>query len=114
MADPGCELRSHVAISWPAVWRVPCWALGMQGGQIQLELPEVPWEIAGLLCVVYPVPWEQGRGTGVCTPEGVQACGRSQLLGPRWWLCPPVLPACPALGGAQWRKWGRQECLVQE
>lgn len=64
VAEPGCGLRSHVAVSWLAVWRVPCWALGTQGGQVQWEALRCPERLPGSSCTVYPVPWEQRQGSG--------------------------------------------------
>lgn len=69
MAEPGCGLRSHVAISWPAVWRVPCWALGMQGDRSSWNPPRCPGRLLGSSCVVYPVSWEQRQGSG-CVHTG--------------------------------------------
>lgn len=64
------------------------------------------------------VPWDRGRGAGVgapgvggAQPVGGASCRLHMVALP---TSATSLPGSVVLGGAQWRRWGKWECLVQD
>lgn len=66
-------------------------------------------EIAGLC--LHCLPSSLGTEWERCVHTGGGAGMWEEPARPQMVALPPAPPACPALGGAQWRRWGRRECL---